>query len=206
MASASSAANATNGRQRAKHQQRQAAANPAPPPPSSFSSSLSSGERSLLSLLPSPISSLLPSLLSSPLSSLTLTSLQNHAVTSGLIPDAALRRVSRYLLQQRYDECHSLDVEALAAYKMSFVQQLSQMPIAVHTQAANEQHYEVPAAFYEAVLGPRLKYSCAYYPTSQPTQTTPPAPLALHPPTLNPTSPSPHLCDPSRSARVAGCR
>ena len=26
-------------------------------------------------------------------------------------------------------------------------------------RAANEQHYEVPAAFFELVLGPRLKYS-----------------------------------------------
>ncbi|MEO8112894.1 MAG: cyclopropane-fatty-acyl-phospholipid synthase family protein, partial [Phenylobacterium sp.] len=28
---------------------------------------------------------------------------------------------------------------------------------------ANAQHYELPAAFFEAVLGPQLKYSCALY-------------------------------------------
>src|ERR1044072_5146052 len=30
--------------------------------------------------------------------------------------------------------------------------------------AANQQHYEVPAEFFRLVLGPHLKYSCAYWP------------------------------------------
>jgi cyclopropane-fatty-acyl-phospholipid synthase len=37
-------------------------------------------------------------------------------------------------------------------------------PIAIETQAANAQHYELPTSFFEAHLGPRLKYSCGYYP------------------------------------------
>lgn len=37
--------------------------------------------------------------------------------------------------------------------------------IAVETEAANAQHYEVPAAFFARVLGPHLKYSSAYWPT-----------------------------------------
>ncbi|MFM8559170.1 MAG: SAM-dependent methyltransferase, partial [bacterium] len=36
-------------------------------------------------------------------------------------------------------------------------------PIALHTREANVQHYEVPAAYYERVLGPRLKYSSALW-------------------------------------------
>ena len=39
----------------------------------------------------------------------------------------------------------------------------SRGPIAVHTAAANEQHYEVPAEVFELVLGPRLKYSSALF-------------------------------------------
>ena len=39
------------------------------------------------------------------------------------------------------------------------------VPIAEHTEAANDQHYEVPADFFELVLGPRLKYSCCLYAT-----------------------------------------
>ena len=34
--------------------------------------------------------------------------------------------------------------------------------IAIETLAANT-HYEVPGSFFEAHLGPRLKYSCGYY-------------------------------------------
>lgn len=37
-------------------------------------------------------------------------------------------------------------------------------PIAEHTDAANEQHYELPPAFFSLVLGPRRKYSSCLYP------------------------------------------
>jgi cyclopropane-fatty-acyl-phospholipid synthase len=40
-----------------------------------------------------------------------------------------------------------------------------QGPIAVVPDLANRQHYEVPAAFFELVLGPRLKYSACTWPT-----------------------------------------
>lgn len=40
-------------------------------------------------------------------------------------------------------------------------------PIAVATDSANEQHYEVPPEFFHLVLGPALKYSCALYPTGR---------------------------------------
>ena len=40
--------------------------------------------------------------------------------------------------------------------------------MAIETKAANDQHYEVPAAFYKLCLGPRLKYSSCYYETRRP--------------------------------------
>ena len=47
----------------------------------------------------------------------------------------------------------------------AFARQMAERPIAEHTGAANEQHYEVPAALFQACLGPRLKYSsCLYAP------------------------------------------
>jgi len=36
--------------------------------------------------------------------------------------------------------------------KQAIVQELSSMPIAIETQAANDQHYEVPAKFYDYCL------------------------------------------------------
>ena len=41
---------------------------------------------------------------------------------------------------------------------------MKRSPIALRTESANAQHYEVPAAFFERVLGPRMKYSSAFYP------------------------------------------
>ena len=37
-------------------------------------------------------------------------------------------------------------------------------PITTHVGDANRQHYEVPSAFFERILGPRLRYSCCYCP------------------------------------------
>ncbi|MGD8972956.1 MAG: cyclopropane-fatty-acyl-phospholipid synthase family protein, partial [Desulfobacterales bacterium] len=40
-----------------------------------------------------------------------------------------------------------------------------QSPIAIQPHKANEQHYEVPPAFFRHVLGQHLKYSGCYWPT-----------------------------------------
>ena len=45
----------------------------------------------------------------------------------------------------------------------AFAAAMAAFPVALHTDAANQQHYEVPAAFFGYVLGPRRKYSCALY-------------------------------------------
>ncbi len=42
---------------------------------------------------------------------------------------------------------------------MDWMRRLRTSAVAIDTDAANEQHYEVPAALYQKVLGPRLKYS-----------------------------------------------
>lgn len=49
----------------------------------------------------------------------------------------------------------------------SFAEQMAARAIAEHADRANAQHYELPAELFEAVLGPRLKYSCGYYATGQ---------------------------------------
>jgi cyclopropane-fatty-acyl-phospholipid synthase len=50
------------------------------------------------------------------------------------------------------------------AAKSAFVAELRRAPIALVPATPNEQHYEVPPAFFELVLGPRLKYSSCYWP------------------------------------------
>lgn len=76
----------------------------------------------------------------------------------GLLPLGALRAGVRRLLRTRLEEARG--GEGLEA----FVAMLDRSPLAVETEAANEQHYEVPAAFYQATLGRHLKYSGAYFP------------------------------------------
>jgi len=44
-----------------------------------------------------------------------------------------------------------------------FAQDMACFPIAMHADAANSQHYEIPADFFGLVLGPRRKYSSCLY-------------------------------------------
>jgi cyclopropane-fatty-acyl-phospholipid synthase len=78
-------------------------------------------------------------------------------VESGHMPDALLRSGIKRLLKARLrDEDSRTD---LAAHRASQLAEWNRSPIAVATDAANDQHYEVPAEFFGLVLGPRLKYS-----------------------------------------------
>lgn len=52
------------------------------------------------------------------------------------------------------------------ALERAFAAGMDAFPIAEHADAANAQHYEVPAAFFALCLGPRRKYSCCYYDAS----------------------------------------
>ena len=46
-----------------------------------------------------------------------------------------------------------------------FAAWMARRAVAEHTDAANEQHYELPPRFFELSLGPNAKYSCCLYPT-----------------------------------------
>lgn len=81
----------------------------------------------------------------------------------GLVPESMLRAGIRRLLRRRKNELDAGGPQGRAARKAAWVESLRNSPLAIETQAANEQHYEVPAAFYRLVLGARLKYSSAYF-------------------------------------------
>lgn len=86
-----------------------------------------------------------------------------------LFPDSALRWGIRRLLRAKLRREVHADVEDRRKSILRLVEELRQAPIAIETAAANEQHYEVPTAFFQACLGPRLKYSSAFYPTGHET-------------------------------------
>lgn len=47
---------------------------------------------------------------------------------------------------------------------MAYIERLRTRPMAVETDAANAQHYEVGTGVLAACLGPRMNYSCCLYP------------------------------------------
>ncbi len=81
----------------------------------------------------------------------------------GLVPDFLIRLAIRRLLCKRLRDEHADDPEQAERRYAGVIRELNQSPIAIETEAANEQHYEVPAEFYRQVLGKHLKYSCAWW-------------------------------------------
>ena len=82
----------------------------------------------------------------------------------GLVPDALLRLGIRRLCAQRLREEGAGDMEAAHERTRARLDALRESPLAVHTDAANAQHYELPPRFFELCLGKRLKYSSCYFP------------------------------------------
>ena len=82
---------------------------------------------------------------------------------SGLVPDTVIRRGIRRLLDRKLVEIFAGDVELAAAMTAEFTTMMRRSPVALVPELANEQHYEVPASFFEQVLGARRKYSCCHW-------------------------------------------
>ena len=76
------------------------------------------------------------------------------------VPDAVTRPVIRWLVGRTSRQLSGAD----GSISPDFLREMSQAPIARHTDRANEQHYEVPPAFFRTVLGKHLKYSGCYWP------------------------------------------
>ena len=73
-----------------------------------------------------------------------------------LLPDSLVRLGIRRLLAQRLrEEGLGEAPEALNRRSDHFARELQDFPIAINTEDSRRQHYEVPTAFYEKVLGPR---------------------------------------------------
>jgi cyclopropane-fatty-acyl-phospholipid synthase len=85
-------------------------------------------------------------------------------VERGLVPDPLVRAAIRRLCEQRLRQIGAVDAESAARATEIFVASMRTGEIAPLPLLANEQHYEVPAEFFELVLGPHRKYSSAWWP------------------------------------------
>ena len=77
----------------------------------------------------------------------------------GFLSDNLIRKGIRKLLAERLRS-----VEASKKTDLDWIEELSAKTLAEQTEAANEQHYEIPAAYFLTALGKHLKYSCGYWP------------------------------------------
>jgi cyclopropane-fatty-acyl-phospholipid synthase len=75
------------------------------------------------------------------------------------LPDIVIRAAIHQFCSRAATRLGSGGVAADAA----FASGTAVRAIAEHVDAANAQHYEIPAAFFARVLGPNLKYSCGFY-------------------------------------------
>jgi cyclopropane-fatty-acyl-phospholipid synthase len=67
------------------------------------------------------------------------------------------------LLKQRLDEIAADDADGAAELTEHFIAGLRESPLALVPDLVNQQHYEVPARFFEAVLGQHRKYSSCHW-------------------------------------------
>ncbi|HNJ90081.1 MAG TPA: cyclopropane-fatty-acyl-phospholipid synthase family protein [Chitinophagales bacterium] len=84
------------------------------------------------------------------------------------IPDFLIRARIRSLLRRRLKDESFSTAEQQQLHLMELIGQLKASPIAIETGAANEQHYEVPTAFFSMVMGKHMKYSCCYWDDNTP--------------------------------------
>ncbi|KAE8216237.1 hypothetical protein CF319_g1954 [Tilletia indica] len=87
----------------------------------------------------------------------------------GYFPDFILRPIIRHLNNLRIRSLEHGSHAENFAYKQRFIEGLKNSEIAIETDKANEQHYEVETDFILTTLGPRAKYSCCLYETGKET-------------------------------------
>ena len=92
-----------------------------------------------------------------------------NLVERGFVPKPLLRHGIRRLLDERLREQRDIYEPDRDEALGNWVARMRASEIAPVPEKANEQHYEVPPAFFELVLGKRLKYSSAYYPEANTT-------------------------------------
>lgn len=82
----------------------------------------------------------------------------------GFWPDPVIRWKIRANLARKLRFERRGGIEAQQEAIRAFIREMDGSPLALNTAEANAQHYELPTAFFQLCLGPRLKYSGALWP------------------------------------------
>lgn len=92
-----------------------------------------------------------------------MSSLLIQLAEKAYLPDSLIRIGIRQLCKKRLEEISAHNVEAATLLKEAFFQSMLEAEIAPLPKLANQQHYEVPASFFEKVLGENKKYSACFW-------------------------------------------
>ncbi len=87
----------------------------------------------------------------------------DELLAKDVLPDALIRLGIRRRLAGVLAPYRALDIEERKERLLGHIHGLKHMPVAVATDEANEQHYELPTRFFERVLGRHMKYSSGYW-------------------------------------------
>ncbi|MBC8173420.1 MAG: class I SAM-dependent methyltransferase, partial [Chitinophagales bacterium] len=89
--------------------------------------------------------------------------LQQTLLERNFLPDTIVRWYIRRLLAVRIRQETKPTQELQQIHLMDIIRELKNGPIAIETGTANEQHYEIPAMFFQYVMGSNMKYSSCYW-------------------------------------------
>ena len=90
-------------------------------------------------------------------------SLSDSLLEKNILPDSVIRWGIRQRLAGQLKEFDRGSEEENQKAVIAHIESLEDAPIAIETDAANEQHYELPPRFFELCLGKHLKYSSGYW-------------------------------------------
>ena len=81
----------------------------------------------------------------------------------GWVPDVLVRAGIRQIIRGRLKEEYGDGESARIARVNQLMRELGESVVALETDRANQQHYEVPTAFFRLVLGEHMKYSACLF-------------------------------------------
>jgi cyclopropane-fatty-acyl-phospholipid synthase len=90
---------------------------------------------------------------------MNLVATATNAVERMPLPDGVTRAGIALLVERSSRTLQRID----PTLRRGFAAKMLDFPIALHADDANAQHYELPPAFFNLMLGPRRKYSCCLY-------------------------------------------
>ena len=86
-----------------------------------------------------------------------------YFINRGIIPEKVIRFIVRLILREYADKIDRSSFLSIKKLQKDFVDEAAKAPIALATDLANNQHYEIDTSLYQQILGTTLKYSGSYW-------------------------------------------